>query len=128
MTGFERGHDVRSPLRREDNPEKYAAVIAKRFPRELRVGDVCERVAMLLRDGTEWENTLNGAGTNFVEFTHVRITGVPGGQRKNLGYVKIDPRARGNGRADRQVKRSDPASFQRHYRLVEEQEGARKES
>jgi hypothetical protein len=81
------------------------------LPERVEVGQVYERVAMRLRDGSRWKVTDKS-------HTRIRITAVAGGSRRNYYYVKVDPVRGGNGRPDRQEHRIDLLGLSRHYALV----------
>lgn len=72
-------------------------------------------VPMRLRDGSRW-----GWKGRRHDHTRVRIVAVPGGRRRKITYVKVDPQGMGNGRADRGEHRADPADFHRHYLPADE--------
>lgn len=97
-----------------NNPVPEMLALAREqgaLPDEFEVGQTFERVPHLNRDGTRI--ALGGA-----DHTFVRIVGVPGGRRRMLSFVKLDPRSGGNGGKDRQVKRMEPKHFARHYAIV----------
>lgn len=83
------------------------------LPETFEVGQVFERVPMLCRDGCRMDG-LYGSDHSMVE-----IVAVPGGRRRMLSYVKVDPQRGGNGRRDHQVHRIWPGVFARHYATLD---------
>ena len=81
------------------------------LPEKVEVGQVYERVAMRLRDGSRWKVTTKS-------HSRLRITAVLGGRRRNYTYVRVDPVRGGTGRPDRQEHRIDLLGLSRHYALV----------
>jgi hypothetical protein len=79
---------------------------------DVRVGQEYERAPMLMRDGRRWRVC------GRPDHERIRIVSVPGGRRRAIRYVKIDPRPMGNGRPDRGEHTIDPRTLARHYALV----------
>jgi hypothetical protein len=81
------------------------------LPEKIQVGQVYERVAMRMRDGSRWRVTTES-------HTRIRITALPGRRSQKYRYTKLDSVRGGNGRQDRQEHRIDLLSLSRHYALV----------
>lgn len=86
---------------------------APRHPVE--VGQVYERVAVLLRDGTRWGHKYLGRERH--GWTRIRIVQVPDGRCRTYRFVKVDPRTGGNGRPDRGSHPITLRALAHHYRL-----------
>lgn len=81
------------------------------WPSTVEVGQVYEVVPMLLRDGSRWKMPRRR------DHTWIRITSVPGGRRRRIRYIKVDPRPMGNGRPDRGEHSIALDTLVRHYSL-----------
>lgn len=82
------------------------------LPETVRVGDTFKLMPMLMRNGQRMRRVFRRE-----DHTHIRITAVPGGQRRRYSYVKVEPKAMGNGRADRGTHRCDLRMLAQHYSL-----------
>lgn len=103
----------RGYVKTDDGALTAFAVSEGTHPEVVAIGQVYERVAMLCRDGRRFQLTGNR------DHELIQIVSVPGGRRRTIRYVKIDPKPRGNGRADKQEHSIDRMGLVRHYSLVD---------
>lgn len=97
------------------DPAVLRAIELGRLPEPFAVGQVYERVPMILRDGSLWKITAT-------DHTRIRLTQVPGGRRTAYKCVKVDPKPMGNGRPGRGERTITVGQLARHYSLVSHEE------